>query len=52
MENKLDSKVELVVTSEEYQVKGRKGFLIRSYQDEEMFYKITNRIQEKIYKEL
>ena len=52
MRNKIDNQVELVVTSEAYHKNGIDVFIIYSYQDEKVFYKITNRIQEKIYKQL
>lgn len=52
MRNKIDNQVELIVTSEAYHKNGIDVFIIYSYQDEKVFYKITNRIQEKIYKQL
>ncbi|PLS37033.1 hypothetical protein CYV26_00795 [Carnobacterium maltaromaticum] len=52
MQSKIDNKVELIVTAEACHKSGIDVFIIYSYQDEEVFYKITNRIQEKIYKQL
>lgn len=52
IQNKIDEKVEIIITYEEYHISEIDVFGVYSYQDEKVFYKITNRIQEKIYKQL
>lgn len=52
IKKEVDSQVEIILTAEVNQVFGIEEFIIYSYQDEHTFYRVAQRIQEKIYKQL
>ncbi|WP_317914172.1 helix-turn-helix domain-containing protein [Carnobacterium maltaromaticum] len=52
IKKEVDSQVEIILTSEVTPFCDIEEFIIYSYQDENTFYRVAQRIQEKIYKQL